>query len=239
MPCRYHSLSLDFIHISPHMFNKEPVEPINIMIVDDHPAIIQALTSVLKNIPAFKVIVAAKTLAEAHNLAQSITLHLVIIDLFLPDGNGINLAMELGTSHPDVAVLIYTANDDPRVVTEARNAGARGYLLKGAELERLILAIEVVLAGGIYLDRDLPKRKRVELPAPALTLTEDKVMRRYARWMTDKEISVDLNIKLVTVKCHRTNIMWKLGLYNTPQIYREAIKRYGNPDDPNYVEVDL
>ena len=80
--------------------------------------------------------------------------------------------------------------------------------------------------------------KRIEL-APKLTPTEDKVMRRYARWMTDKEISKDLNIKLVTLKCHRNNIMWKLGLYNLPQIYREAIKRYGNPVDPNYIAVDL
>lgn len=220
------------------MLNKESAEPVNIMVLDDHPAIIQALTNVIKNVPGWNVVAAASTLDEARDLAKSNVLHLVIIDLILKDGNGINLAMELGTSHPDVPVLIFTAIDDPRVVTEARNAGVRGYLVKGADLQRLVLAIEVVLAGGIYLDRDLPKSKRIE-PAPKLTPTEEKVMRRYARWMTNKEISKDLNIKLVTVGCHRTNIMWKLGLYNTPQIYREAIKRYGNPDDPNYIEVAL
>jgi DNA-binding NarL/FixJ family response regulator len=217
------------------MSNKEPV---HIMIVDDHPAIIQALTDLLKNVPPFQVVAAAQTLTEARDLAKSNVLHLVIIDLFLLDGNGINLTMEFGMSYPDVPVLIYTSSNDPRHVTEARNAGARGYLLKGADLQKVILAIEVIWAGGIYLDRNLPKSKRIE-PAPELTPTEDKVMRRYARWMTDKEISKDLNIKLVTVRCHRNNITWKLGLYNLPQIYREAIKRYGNPDDPNYIEVDL
>ncbi|SFN58541.1 DNA-binding response regulator, NarL/FixJ family, contains REC and HTH domains [Nitrosospira briensis] len=217
------------------MSNKEPV---HILIVDDHPMLVQGLSDGLSTVPNFNVVAAANTLAEARELAQSTTLHLAIIDLFLPDGNGINLAMEFGTNYPDVPLLIYTSNNDPRVVTEARNAGARGYLLKGADLQRLILAVEVVLAGGIYLDRDLPKSKRIE-PAPKLTPTEDKVMRRFARWMTNKEVSKDLNIKLVTVRCHRTNIMWKLGLYNTPQLYREAIKRYGNPDDPNYIWVDL
>ena len=200
--------------------------------------LVQGLSDGLSTVPNFNVVAAANTLAEARDLAKSNALHLVIIDLFLPDGNGINLAMEFGTSYPDVPVLIYTSDNDPRHVTAARNAGARGYLLKGADLQRVILAIEVVWAGGIYLDRNLPKSKRIE-PAPELTPTEEKVMRRYARWMIDKEISKDLNIKLVTVRCHRNNIMWKLGLYNLPQIYREAIKRYGNPDDPNYIEVAL
>lgn len=218
------------------MPNKETA---NIMIVDDHPLLVQGLSDGLAAIPDFNVVATANSLAEARDFAKSNVLHLIIIDLFLPDGNGINLAAEFGTSYPDVPILIYTSNNDPTAVAEARIAGARGYLLKGAALQTVILAIEVILAGGIYLDRGLPKSKKIELPAPKLTPAEEKVMRRYARWMTDKEISKDLNIKLVTVKSHRNNIMWKLGFYNTPQIYREAIKRYGNPDDPNYIEVTL
>jgi DNA-binding NarL/FixJ family response regulator len=207
------------------------------MIVDDHPLLVKGLSDALQAEPGLNVVAAAGTLAEARDLAQCNALHLVIIDVSLPDGNGINLAMEFGTLYPDLPLLIYTSDNDPGHVTEARNAGVRGYLLKGAELEKLILAIEVVLAGGFYLDRNLPKKKD-SLPAPELTPTEDKVMRRFARWMTNKEISEELKIKLVTVRSHRNNIMWKLGLYNTPQLYREAIKRHGNPDDSNYIWVD-
>ncbi|MEO8991535.1 MAG: response regulator transcription factor [Nitrosospira sp.] len=210
------------------------------MIVEDHPALVKGLSDALQAEPGLNVVAAAGTLAEARDLGQCTPLHLVIIDLFLPDGNGINLAKEFGIRYPDLPLLIYTSDNDPRHVTEARNVGVRGYLLKGAELGKLILAIEVVLAGGFYLDRNLPKKKVIDpLPAPELTPTEDKVMRRFARWMTNKEISEDLKIKLVTVRSHRNNIMWKLGLYNTPQLYREAIKRHGSPDDPNYIWVDL
>lgn len=213
-------------------------ESVNIMIVDDHPVLIKGLSEALQAEPAFNVVAAAGTLAEARNLAQCNALHLVILDLSLPDGNGINLALEFGTRYPDLPLLIYTSDDNPTHVTEARNAGVRGYLLKGTELEKLILAIEVVLAGGFYLDRNL--RRVIEpLPTPKLTLSEEKVMRRFARWMTTREVSEDLGLKLTGVRAHRNNIMWKLGLYNTPQLYREAIKRYGNPDDPNYIWVDL
>lgn len=207
------------------------------MIVDDHPGLVKGLSGALQTEPAFNVVAAAGTLAEARNLAQCHALHLVIIDLFLPDGNGINLVMEFGTRYPDLPLLIYTSDEDPRHVTEARNAGARGYLLKGTELEKLIWVIEVVLAGGFYRDPNLREVKPE--PAPKLTPSEEKVMRRFARWMTTKEVSEDLGLKLAGVRAHRNNIMWKLGLYNTPQLYREAIKRYGNPDDPNYIWVDL
>jgi DNA-binding NarL/FixJ family response regulator len=210
------------------------------MIVEDHPLLVKGLSNALQAEPTFNVVAAAGTLAEARDLVRRNDLHLVIIDLSLIDGNGINLAREFGTLYPDLPLLIYTNDEDPRHVTEARNAGVRGYLLKRTEFEKLILAIEVVLAGGFYLDRNLPKKKVIEpLPAPELTATEDKVMRRFARWMTNKEISEELKIKLVTVRSHRTNIMWKLGLYNTPQLYREAIRRHGNPDDPNYICVDM
>ena len=206
------------------------------MIVDDHPGLVEGLRNALQAEPTFNVVATATTLAEARSLAQCNTLHLIIIDLFLPDGNGINLAIEFSSHYSDLPLLIYTSDNDPRHVTEARNAGVRGYLLKGTELEKIILAIEVILAGGIYIDRNLSKTKPVP-PVPKLTPSEEKVLRRFARWMTTKEVSEDLGLKLAGVRAHRNNIMWKLGLYNTPQLYREAIKRYGNPDDPNYLAI--
>lgn len=88
--------------------------------------LIEGLRNALQAEPTFNVVAAATTLAEARELAQCNTLHLVIIDLFLPDGNGINLAIEFGTSYPDLPLLIYTSDNDPRHVTEARNVGVRG-----------------------------------------------------------------------------------------------------------------
>lgn len=209
------------------------------MIVDDHPMLVNGLRNALQTEPSFNVVACATTLAEACDLARHNTLHLVIIDLFLPDGNGINLAKEFGTRYPDLPLLIYTSDGDPRHVAEARNAGVRGYLLKGTDLDKIFLAIEVILPGGFYLDGNIKKIKPIDPlpPPPELTPSEEKVLRRFARWMTTKEVSEDLGLKLSGARAHRNNIMWKLGLYNTPQLYREAIKRYGNPDDPNYIPI--
>lgn len=209
----------------------------HIMIVDDHPPIIQALYDCLETVPMFKVAAAARTAAEARSLIQNNKVDLVIMDIRLPDGNGIDLTTEFAASHPDLAVLIYSSVSNVEILKQARNAGVRGYLLKGAELRKVTLAVEVVLDGGVYLDGDLPKRPVPEREGEKLTPAEDRVLRRFARWMTTKEVSEDLGLKLAGARAHRNNIMWKLGLYNTPQLYREAIKRYGNPDDPNYIAV--
>lgn len=209
------------------------------MIVDDHPAIIQALSDFLNMVPAFEVVAVAKTSKEARLLAQSSAIDLVIMDIRLPDGNGINLTAEFGACYPDLAILAYSGETNVEIVRQARDAGARGYLLKGAELARIKQAIDIVMAGGIYLDRDLPEKPKPSLQGEKLTRSEEAVMRLFAQWMTNKEISQQRGIKLSTVKTHRNNIMWKLGLNNTPQLYREAIRRYGNPDDPHYIEVKL
>lgn len=208
------------------------------MIVDDHPLVVEGMRNALQAEPTFNVVASATTLAKARDLAQCNTLHLVILDLSLTNGEkGLNLAREFGIRYPDLPILIYTCDNDRRHVTDARNVGVRGYLLKGTNLDKIILAIEVILAGGIYLDRNLPPSPPSPIPPPKLTPSEEKVLRRFARWMTTKEVSEDLGLRLPGVRAHRNNIMWKLGLYNTPQLYREAIKRYGNPDDPNYIVI--
>jgi DNA-binding NarL/FixJ family response regulator len=206
------------------------------MIVDDHPAIIDSLSSCLRIVPNFKVVGTAMTGAEARELIQDNRIDLVILDIRLPDENGINLTLEFVARDPSLATLIYSSESNVEILRQARNAGVRGYLLKGAELRKVTLAVEVILDGGTYFDRTLPK----VVPIPEgekLTPSEKKVMRRFAKWMTTKEVSEDLGLKLAGARAHRNNIMWKLGLYNTPQLYREAIKRYGNPDDPNYIAI--
>jgi DNA-binding NarL/FixJ family response regulator len=211
-------------------------EVANIMIVDDHPAIIDSLSNCLETVPTFKVVGAATTGAETRELIQNNKIDLVIMDIRLPDVNGINLTLEFVAGDPSLATLIFSSESNVEILRQARNAGVRGYLLKGAELRKVTLAVEVILDGGTYFDRILPKI--VPIPeGEKLTPSEKKVMRRFAKWMTTKEVSEDLGLKLAGARAHRNNIMWKLGLYNTPQLYREAIRRYGNPDDPNYIAI--
>lgn len=200
------------------------------MIIEDHPAVIHGLCVFLDTVSKFEVVGVAKNIEEARRFMQNNIVDLVIMDIRLGAGNGIDLTEELSTLYPDLAVLIYSGQSDVELVRRARNAGARGYLLKGADIQVINQAIEIIMAGGIYLDPDLPEKPKPILPGEKLTPSEEVVMRLFAQWMTNQEICQQLKIKLSTVKTHRNNIMWKLGINNTPELYREAIRRYGNPD---------
>jgi DNA-binding NarL/FixJ family response regulator len=203
---------------------------VQIMIVEDHPAVIHGLCGFLDTVSKFKVVGMAKSIEEARCFMQNNIVDLVIMDIRLEAGNGIDLTEEFSNLYPDLAILIYSGQSDVELVRRARNAGARGYLLKGADIQVIHQAIEIIMAGGIYLDPDLPEKPKPILPGEKLTPSEEIVMRLFAQWMTNQEICLQLKIKLSTAKTHRNNIMWKLGINNTPELYREAIRRYGNPD---------
>ena len=203
---------------------------VQVMIVEDHPAVIHGLCGYLDTVSKFEVVGVAKNVEEARRLLQNNIVDLVIMDIRLETGNGIDLTEEFSNLYPDLAILIYSGQSDVELVRRARNAGARGYLLKGADIQVINQAIEIIMAGGIYIDPDLPEKPKQILPGETLTPSEEIVMRLFAQWMTNQEVCQQLKIKLSTVKTHRNNIMWKLGISNTPELYREAIRRYGNPD---------
>ena len=204
---------------------------IKILIVDDHPPILRGLCEFLKTVPTIQMVATAKNAEEARSY-MSPEIDLVIMDIRLGPGlNGIDLTAEFNAQFEDLAILIYSADSNVDLVRRARGAGARGYLLKGTEIEKIKTAIEIVMAGGSYLDPALPEIPKPKPHGETLTKREDEVMRLYAKWMTTEQISKELELKLSGAKAHRNNIMWKLGLYNTTELLREAIRRYGNPDD--------
>jgi DNA-binding NarL/FixJ family response regulator len=212
-------------------------QPIKIAIVEDHPPIIQALCDYLNTVPEFKVVGAARNIEEARVVMGSNEVDLVIMDIRLPhekgmkthDG-GIALTVEFSDLYPDMAILVYTADDDVEVVRLAKEAGARGYLLKTSDVQFIKEAIEIVMAGGIYMDRDLPEVPKPRPCDETLTPKEEEVLRLLGKWMTREQIAVELKIKLTTVNCHCNKVSEKLDLKGNTALLREAIRRYGNPD---------
>ena len=204
---------------------------VKIMIVDDHPPIIHSLCDFLQTVPNFEAVASAKTAEEARVLMKNSDIDLVIMDVRLKSGNGIDLTIEFNDCYPDLAILIYSGESNVELVRRAKDAGARGYLLKGADLHVIKQAIDIAMSGGFYMDPDLPERPKPRLRGETLTPREEEVMRLFGQWMTTEGISEKLKLKLSTVKTHRNNIMWKLGLNNTPELYKAAVERYGNLDD--------
>lgn len=201
------------------------------MIVDDHPPIIQALSAFLKTEPEFDVVAVAKTADEARLLSGKEEINLVIMDIRLRPGSGIDLTKELVSRFDDLAVLMYSGESNVELVRRAIDAGARGYLLKGADMETIKLGIRIVKAGGVYLDPELPERPKPRFRGETLTPAEERVMRLYGQWKTNEQVADELRLSPATVRTHRNNIMYKLDLSNTTELLREAIRRHGNLDD--------
>lgn len=219
------------------MANTESIsetKPTRIIIIDDHPPIIQSLCAFLETVPAFKVVDTARNMEEARLIMQKNEADVVIMDIRLPRTGhvivhdaGIDLAAEFNNLYPDLAILMYSGETNVELVRRAKDAGARGYLLKGADVPVIKQAIEIIMAGGLYIDPDLPEKPKPSLRGETLTPKEVQVMRLLANWMTREQIGQELGIVPATVNCHCNNIMWKLDLNSTPELYKEAVRRYG------------
>lgn len=203
---------------------------VKIMIVEDQPIVIHGLCQFLDIVPAFKVVATAKNTDEARRHVQNLGIDLVIMDIRLQsDIDGIDLTAEFRTQFENLIVLIYSDEKYVEFVRRALRAGARGYLLKGSGIEKIKSAIDTVMDGSIYLDGGLPVRPDPEVDP--LTAREEEILRLVAKWKTTKQIAYELKLADATVKSHKQNIMAKLYLSGLNELEREAIRRYGNPDD--------
>ncbi len=198
-------------------------ETIRILIADDHPIVRDGLAAVLNTQPDFDVVGEADTGCAAVERTTLLRPDVVLLDLEMPDMDGVETLQRLREILPDVRVIIFTAFDTDERIVQAVHAGAQGYLLKGVPRETVFNAIRVVHAGGALLQpviasKLLRRIKRdqdsVSSKADALTDREQGVLRLLARGLTNKEIAVELVITERTVKFHVSSILSKLNAGN-------------------------
>ena len=206
--------------------------PVHIMLVDDHPLVRDGLRARLEAVPHFRVVAEADSGAEALTLAGGTRIDLVLMDITMRDGSGIEATARLTANHPDIAVLILSMHDKLEYVTQAMQAGARGYVLKDAPGKDIVLAIDTVMAGGIYYSAAVARR----LARPAaqdnqLTLREQEVLRHIANGESNKQIARALDLSVRTVETHRLNIKRKLGIEGQAELIKFAVQhgRIGAP----------
>jgi DNA-binding NarL/FixJ family response regulator len=179
----------------------------------------------LEAVPHFRVVAEAGSGAEALALVDVTDVDLVLMDITMRDGSGIEATAQLNARHPDVAVLMLSMHDKLEYVTQAMQAGARGYVLKDAPGKDIVLAIDTVMAGGIYYSTALAR----QLAQPAqqdnqLTSREQQVLQHIAKGESNKQIARELDLSVRTVETHRLNIKRKLGIEGQAELIRFAVQ---------------
>ncbi|MBC7945727.1 MAG: response regulator transcription factor [Burkholderiales bacterium] len=195
-----------------------PNESLKILVVDDHALIREALRSVLKQLDAKVAIFESATCAEAFKLADANPdLDLCLLDLHLPGLDGFAGLAELRRRHPAIAIVVLSASDDRADVTRAFNHGAVGFIPKSSPCSVMLSALDLVLAGGVYLPQELlSTRMPAAQPAPApvyhvtelgLTERQREVLMLMIQGKPNKIICRDMGLAEGTVKIHVTAIL--------------------------------
>lgn len=208
---------------------------IEIFLVDDHQVLREGLKAMLNAHPHLKVVGEAKNGREALTGIADLHPQIVVMDLSMPELNGVQATQQLKILNPAVKILILTQHDDPSYLRQVLEAGASGYVLKESAAETLIGAVQSVAAGGTYIDpeiactlvenylgRELPKES---LPFRSLTERETEVLKLMAWGHTNQEIAAQLQLSVKTVETHKKHVMEKLALRTRAELVRYAVGR--------------
>jgi len=217
---------------------------LRILIADDHEVARHGIRSLLEGHSGWEVCAEAKDGREAVELASTINPDLILLDIGMPNLNGLEAARQILASSSHIPILILTMHDSDNVVREVLRAGARGFLLKSDAGRDLVAAVEalqmnrtffttrvsqMVLEG--YLDRDNPESRQdghekvqQDDSAAILTSREREVIQLLAEGKTSKEVAVALHLSVKTAETHRTNLMRKLGLHSVADLTRYAVR---------------
>jgi DNA-binding NarL/FixJ family response regulator len=208
-----------------------------ILIIDDHPLFREGLKAIIGREPRYRTVGEADTARAGIHLAVELKPDVIIVDVSLPDKNGIELTRDLAKLLPESRVLIISMHSKITYIATAFQAGARGYLVKESASDGLLKGLAAVARGELFLDSSLSSQVvenllqiSVQSPAPAaspnprLTPREQEVMRLLAEGFTTREIARRLFISPKTVENHRANIMKKLDLRTTIDLVRQAAR---------------
>jgi DNA-binding NarL/FixJ family response regulator len=203
---------------------------IRILLADDHAVVRQGFKMLLDAQPDMEIVGEASNGREAVEAAETLRPEVVVMDVAMPELNGIEATRRLAVSTPHARVIALSMHKDSVYVREILRAGARGYLLKDSGADDLVNAIRAVARGESYLSPSVSNavlddyRRHVTNPIDLLTSREREVLQMLAEGKTNKEIAGVLNLSVYTVDAHRGRIMEKLNLHSINDLVRFAVR---------------
>jgi two-component system response regulator NreC len=204
--------------------------PVRVLIVDDHAVVRSGIRLLLDQEADIEAVGEAGSGREAIFESRSLEPDVILMDVVMPDGSGLEVIPALLRERPETKVLVLSMQDDPRYVREAFEAGAQGYVLKEAADVEVVAAVREVARGGRYVHPELGARLIAADAAAArkaetdpLSAREREVLRLLALGHTNQEIAQQLYISVRTAETHRSHIMQKLRLSSRAELVRYAI----------------
>ena len=207
---------------------------IKILLADDHKIVSDCLKPLINKQPDMMVVGEAENGRMVVALAQKLNPNVVIMDISMPDLNGIEATRQIIAKCPGVRIITLSMNSDRRYVTGMLNAGASGYLTKSCSFEELIRAVRAVAANKTYLSPDISDiviKESLSRPSTekssvfsTLTMRECEVLQMLAEGKTVKQIAVKLCLGIKTIYTHREQIMKKLNIHSTADLTKYALR---------------
>lgn len=200
-------------------------EPIRILLVEDHAMVRQGLAALLKTVPGFAVVGEAADGEQAVELFRKHTPDVTLMDLRLPKMNGVAAIERIRAGFPGARVIVLTTFDGDEDIYRAMQAGAKGYLLKGMDLQELIDAVRAVHAGKSRIPSRVAEKLAERMGGASLTARELEVLEQIVAGKSNKEIGSALFISEATVKTHVNSLLSKLGVEDRTQAATSALQR--------------
>ena len=205
---------------------------IPIAITDDHTIVIEGIKTMLKSNKEIEVLQSFETLNDTFENLNS-AVKVLLLDINLPDGNGINDCKELLEKHPDLKIIALTNFEDTVFIKQIIKNGALGYLLKNTSQKELTEAIKSVIQGKRYLPKkisDILLNDSIGINnssyfIPKLTVREKEILHLIIQEFTTEEIAAKIFVSTKTVESHRSNLIQKLGVKNTAGLVRVAFEK--------------
>jgi DNA-binding NarL/FixJ family response regulator len=209
-----------------------PTPPIRLLLVEDQPAILEQQKRLLEKFAELEIVASARDGKTALELVRQHAPAVVLLDLGLPDIDGIEVIKQIKQHHGQVEILVFTIFEEEARVLQAVQAGASGYLLKGTPAERIVEAIGEVNSGGSVIQPRLARRllqhfhvARTPTKGPALSPRETEILEIIGKGLSNQATAEVLGLSRATVRTHLEHIYAKLEVSNRTEAVTEAIRR--------------
>jgi DNA-binding NarL/FixJ family response regulator len=208
------------------------VAPRRVLLVDDHPIVRQGLRRLIGNEPGLVVCAETETVREARQAIRDHAPDIVVADLSLKDGDGMDLVKDIRAHHPGLPVLVLSMHDESVFAERLLAAGANGYIMKQAASDQFILALRRLLDGGMYVSEAVSTKlagqrpgagaQDASQPVSRLSNRELQILQMIGRGLSSRQIAETLHLSIKTIEAHRQRIKGKLELASGAQLVQFA-----------------